>query len=97
MIVETTSSKNHPAISSDRWHVVRAQLAGERSGRPRFSRSIVSEHDDRAAAVTAAKAIFLSIAPDMEKLPRDERDQILVRKPEFKSLKIARRVKRRRR
>jgi hypothetical protein len=55
----------------------------------------VSEHDDRAAAVTAARAIVRSLIPEMAKVPRDERDQILVRRPEYKSLKTGPRVRRR--
>lgn len=96
MIRETTSRRNHAALTSDHWHVVRACLSGEPSEQPRYLRSIVSEHDDRVAAVTAARQIFRSLAPEMADRPRGVRDQIFVRKPDFKSLKLAKRVTRRR-
>ena len=96
MIRETSSSKNSPAVTSDRWHVVRAAFSGEATGAPRFARSIVSEHEDRAAAVTAAREVVSSIAPEMAARAPRERDQIFVRKPEFKTLKLARRVHKRR-
>lgn len=96
MIRETNSSKNSPALTSDRWHVVRAAFSGETSGKPRFARSIVSEHEDRAAAVTAAREIFSSISPEMKTREPGERDQIFVRKPEFKTLKLAKRVQKHR-
>jgi len=96
MIRETISRKNHPALTSDHWHVVRARLAGDPDGAPRFVRSIVSEHDDRVAAVTAARRIVRSVATEMAELPRAARDQVFVRKPDFKSLKVAKRVKKRR-
>jgi hypothetical protein len=96
MIRETNSSKNSPAVTSDHWHVVRAAFSGETSGAPRFARSVVSEHEDRAAAVIAARQMVSSIAPEMAAREPDERDQIFVRKPEFKTLKLAKRVQKRR-
>ncbi len=96
MIRETISRRNHAAVTSDHWHVVRARLSAEPSDDSRYVRSIVSEHDNRVAAVTAARQIFRSLAPEMADRPRDVRDQIFVRKPDFKSLKLAKRVKRRR-
>jgi hypothetical protein len=96
MIRETSNSKNTPAVTSDHWHVVRAALSGETSGAPRFARSIVSEHEDRAAAVVAARQIVSSIAPQMAARDPNERDQIFVRKPQFKSLKLAKYVQKRR-
>lgn len=95
MIRETNSSKNRPAVTSDRWHVVRAAFSGESTGAQRFFRSIVSEHEDRAAAVTAARQIVSTLAPEMAARGPEELDQIFVRKPEFKTLARAKRVQKR--
>jgi hypothetical protein len=56
----------------------------------------VSEHEDRAAAAAAAREMKSSILPTMVDRPLDGQDQVLVRKPDFKSLKVARRVESRR-
>jgi hypothetical protein len=97
MIRETLSRRRSPALTSDRWHVVHARWSGDRSGEPRFLRTIVSEHEDRVAARSAARAVVDSIAGEMADRPQELRDQILVRRPGFKSLKSAKRVQRRRR
>jgi hypothetical protein len=100
MIRELLNRKNTPAVTSDHWHVVVARLSGEPSGKPskspRFERSIVSEHDDRASAVTAAREIVSTFVVEMAGRERSARDQVFVRKPKFKSLKTARRVSKRR-
>ena len=97
MIREMLTRKNLSALTSDQWHVVRARLADESSGKPRFERSIVSEHADRTAAVTAAKEIVSTIAVEMAGRPAATCDQVFVRRPEFKSLKLAKRVQKHRR
>jgi hypothetical protein len=91
MIQESLSKKNAPVVSSDHWHVLLARWSGGAS----FERSIVSEHDDQGSAATAARAMHTKIKPDMASRPRVGRDQILVRHPNYKSLKTAGRAKRR--
>lgn len=96
MIHELINRKNLPALTSDQWHVVHARLAGESKGKPSFERSIVSEHEDRAAAAIAAKRVLVSLAPMMDGRSPEGRDQVFVRKPDFKSLKTAKHVAKRR-
>jgi hypothetical protein len=84
--------KNLSAVTSDQWHVVRARLSEEPSAKPRFVRSVVSEHIDRVSAVTAAKQIVLTFKVEMAGRPAAACDQVFVRRPEFKSLKLAKRV-----
>jgi len=97
MIQETRSRKSNPAITSDAWHVVHARWCGNRSAQPRFERAIVSEHRERAGAVTAAQKLVTALATEMYGRPHEHRDQIFVRQPEYKTLKTAARVDRRRR
>ena len=94
MIQETLSSKQRPALTSDRWHVVHARWSGNDSGQSSFLRSIVSEHDDQASAVRGARELVERLAAEMEKRPQSERDQLFVRKPGFRSLKTSGRVER---
>ena len=101
MILETLNKKNLPALTSDHWHVVHARSTDVAPGRDgagtlRFKRTIVSEHENRAEAAAAARALSLSIAPSRAGKPLAGQDQLFVRKPNYKSLKIAGRVKRRR-
>lgn len=95
MIQETLSTFNKPVLTSDHWHVVHARWAKDRSGEPLFARSIVSEHEDRGSATSAARELLASMAAEMAARPLARRDQVLVRKPAYKSLKSARRVQRR--
>ena len=97
MIQETLSSKRRPALTSNRWHVVHARWSGERSEEPSFVRTIVSEHDDRASAARDAREIVSRLSAEMSTRPLSERDQLFIRRPGFRSLKIASRVQRRRR
>ena len=92
MIRETTSSKSRPALTSDQWHVLHAQFCGDLPGRAHFQRTIVSEHGDRRTAVAAAREMVDALASDNEGRRRSARDQVLVRRPAYKSLKTARRV-----
>jgi hypothetical protein len=98
MIRETTNRKNLPAVTSNQWHVVHARRRCETdkatSTGARFVRLIVSEHQDRAAAVAAARQVIQALEPEMSSLPSEVRDQVFVRRPEFKSLKAAKRVRR---
>jgi hypothetical protein len=96
MIQETRSSKRNPAITSDAWHVVHARWSGAGSDEPRFSRTIVSEHRERAGAIAAARKLVTALSTEMYDRPLEHRDQIFVRQPKYKSLKTASRVDRRR-
>jgi hypothetical protein len=89
VIQDTLSRNSNPSITSDRWHVVHARWSGNKSGEPRFERSIVSEHSDRPAAVAAARTLQNSLAEELAGRPRTRRDQVFVRQPTYKSLKIA--------
>jgi hypothetical protein len=94
MIQETLSNKQRPALTSDRWHVVHARWSRNPSGRSTFLRSIVSEHEDRDAAVRGARELVERLAAEMAVRPLSERDQLFVRKPGFRSLKTSGRVER---
>lgn len=96
MIRETINREKSPALTSDLWHVVHARWSGDPSGEPRFVRSIVSEHEDSASAVTAGREMVSSFASEMADRPRARRDQILIRHPGYKSLKTAKRIERHR-
>lgn len=90
MIVDTLTKNQRPAISSDRWHVVKAHWSGRPEGTSRFARSIVSEHDSRNDSVTAAKALRSRLALEGAAMPAGQRDVVFVRPPNFKSLRFAR-------
>ena len=96
MIRDTVSHKKNPALTSDHWHVVHARWTGEAEGEAQFVRAIVSEHEDSASAANAARKIVTALTPEMVKRPRAGRDQIFVRRPDFKSLKTAGPAKRKR-
>lgn len=57
-----------------------------------FERSIVSEHADRAAALEAAHALSRSLAAQMVGRDALSRDQVIVRRPAYKTRKTAKRV-----
>jgi hypothetical protein len=97
MIRDTVSRKNNDALTSDRWHVVHARWNGVERGQPRFERSIVSEHDDSDEAVVAARNIQGRLAGELVGREAERRDQIFVRRPGFKSLKVSKRLERKRR
>jgi hypothetical protein len=95
LIREILNADQEPAITSDRWHVVLARWSGE-PGEPRFERSIVSEHADSAAALSAARELKASLAPGLASRSRETRDQVIVRRPASESLRNAGRLERRR-
>ncbi len=95
MIGEAITKQGRVAITSDRWHVVHAHWVGPPTSPP-FSREIVSEHDDQPGARQAAEALRLSIIRRGSDRPREERDQVFVRPPRYKSLRFARRRETRR-
>jgi hypothetical protein len=92
LIRETLNTKSAPALTSDHWHVVYARWSGEAAAIPRFERSIVSEHEDKAAAMEAARRLVSAYHAEMVDRPRHERDQVFVRRPGYLSLKNAKRT-----
>lgn len=97
MISQTTSRTHRPALTSNRWHVVHARWSGAGEDGHRFVRTIVSEHEDRERATESARKLADRLGDEMRRRPRHERDQLFIRKPGFKSLAAAGRVRRRRR
>ena len=93
MIEQTETRAKQPAITSNRWHVVHAKWCGTPKSEP-FERSIVSEHDGRGEAVEAAKSLLQTLREAAGERPLEERDQVFVRRPNFKSLAYARRRER---
>jgi hypothetical protein len=89
MIKQGFTKKHNRALTSDQWHVVHAAWCGECVPDPSFVRNIVSEHDDRAAAISAATTLAASVNATVRQRPKEQRDQIFVRPPSFKSLKLA--------
>jgi hypothetical protein len=96
MIRETKNHKNSLVLTSDRWHVLRARWNGDSSGEPLYQRTIESEHEDSASAADAARTLVASFVTEMDGRTRETRDQVLVRRPGYRSLKIAKRTKSRR-
>ncbi len=95
MIREILDDNKNPAVTSDLWHVIHARWSGDTSGEPRFVRSIVSEHEDSKAAVSAARSVKANLQSAMANRTRETRDQVFVRRPSSLSKKIAKRVRRR--
>jgi len=96
MIRETLNHKNSPVLTSDHWHVLRARWNGDRSGEPLYERTIESEHEDSTSATTAARTLVATFVTEMDGRSRETRDQVLVRRPGYRSLKTAKRTKTRR-
>jgi hypothetical protein len=90
VIRETRSRKHNPALTSDQWHVVQARWTGNTNGEPLFARSIVSEHDKQADAMHAAREMESSVAAEVSAARTAHADQLFVRPPAFRTLKIAR-------
>lgn len=86
MIHEVVTSKGAAAITSDRWHVVhsRCVVSAETTA---FTRSINSEHADRGECKTAARQLRDKLATQESAVPADQRDEVFIRPPGFKSLK----------
>lgn len=94
MIRELLNAEHKAALTSDRWHVVHAKWSGTQ-GEPAFVRSIVSEHEDSAAALEAARALKSALLRDMGSRSKETRDQVMVRRPASESLRDAGRLVRR--
>jgi hypothetical protein len=94
MIRESKNDSNRAVVSSDRWHVVHARWERNLTEPARFARTIVSEHDDRAAASVSARALMHDLVADLAERPLHLRDQIFLRKPGYLSLQRAQRLTR---
>lgn len=88
MISEVQTKKGNPAVTSDQWHVVHSRFMFPGALRP-FLRSIHSEWKDRQSCRTAARALRARLNEDDKEVPPAERDEVFVRKPNFRTLKIA--------
>jgi|KBSSwiStaDraftv2_1062776.scaffolds.fasta_scaffold591197_1 hypothetical protein len=95
MMREVKNSKGLQAITSNQWHIVLAHLTHPGTKRP-YVRTVDSEHADRASCLRSARALRLRIAADSADVPKAERDEVFVRRPNFKSLKKAKSLRRRR-
>ncbi len=88
MIREVVTDRGAPAITSDQWHVVHSRFVGPDNERP-FLRSIHSEHVDRTACREVARTLRAQLSKGDAAIPAEERDEVFVRKPNFRSLKRA--------
>jgi len=89
VIKELLNRRQRSVLTSDQWHVLHARWVGNARGTARFERSIISEHVDRATAIESAKHFGGSHTPEQGERADEARDQILVRRPDAKSLKFA--------
>ncbi|MBL9078108.1 MAG: hypothetical protein JNL08_11425 [Planctomycetes bacterium] len=83
------TSKGSAALTSDQWHVVHSRFMFPGTRHP-FRRSIHSEWSDEASCKTAARALRRQLRADGKAAPVAEQDEVFVRKPQFKSLAVAR-------
>lgn len=88
MIQEVVTSKGAAAITSDQWYVVHSRLVDIREKRP-YARGIHSEHADRPACRKAAQVLRAKLLEENAGVPAAERDEVFIRKPKFKTLKMA--------
>jgi hypothetical protein len=96
MIQEVFNQKNHLVVTSDHWHVLHARWTKKKTGKPLYVRAIISEHDDKQSASEAARDLVASFQAEMIGREPETRDQALVRRPGFRSLKIGPRSENRR-
>lgn len=88
MITEVRTAKGRSAITSDHWHVVHSRWTADAEDRP-FVRSVHSEHEDRDTCRKAARELRAKLAQEAGRVPAHERDEVLVRRPNYRSLKRA--------
>ena len=88
MIAEVLNSKGSAALTSDQWHVVHSRFMFPGARRP-FLRCVHSEWGDRASCSSAAKALRVHLNEGSQDVPESERDEVFVRRPNFKTLKLA--------
>lgn len=89
MKLEVRTREGLDAITSDHWHVIRSRLLHPGTDRP-YERTVESEHGDRASCVLSALTLRRRVAADSIGVPEAERDEVIVCRPNFKSLKAAR-------
>lgn len=87
MISEVQTTKGSAAVTSDQWHVVHARFAFPGARRP-YLRSIHSEWPDRASCRRAGQALRRKLSADGASVPEHQQDEVLMRKPNFKTLKL---------
>lgn len=87
MISEVQTRKGTAALTSDQWHVVHAHFTFPGSKRP-YLRSIHSEWPDRASCRRAGRALRQTLNEVRPDLPESQQDEVLMRKPNFKTLKL---------
>lgn len=97
MIKETLNEASRPVVSSDRWHIVHARWDRNLTEEPRFSRTVVSEHDDQETAKQSARSFIGKLVSELAERPLHLRDQVFVRRPGYLSLKQAHRLVRKKR
>lgn len=91
LITEFLNADKKLAVTSDLWHVVHAQwIVGD--GAPSFVRTIVSEHENSASALQAARALKAELVSGMKSRAKEARDQVMVKRPSSESLKSAGRL-----
>ncbi len=95
MKLDVKNSRGLEAITSDQWHVIRAHMANRGAKRP-YVRTVESEHADCETCTRTAKELRRRIAAESADVPEGERDEIVVRRPNFKTLKVATSLRKRR-
>ena len=88
MISAVRTSKGSEAITSDRWHVVHSQFTSSK-GKTFFIRLVHSEHLDRAECLAEAKQLLVTLVDKNGGIPAAERDEVFIRRPNYKTLKRA--------
>ena len=91
MIEDVLTSKGSPAITSDRWHVVRSHFTDAGEMKP-YLREVVSEHPTRLDCRKAALTLR-ALLDDQVRLTLHPRDEVFVLPPRYKSLKRSRQRK----
>lgn len=89
MIREVETDSGAAAITSDQWHIVHARYVFDGAKRP-FLRSVHGEYADRTACRLAARALRAQLAAQETGVAIEHRDEVFVRKPDYKTLRVAR-------
>lgn len=89
MISEVHTESGASAITSDQWHIIHARYTFDGAKRP-YLRSVHSEHADRTACRRVARALREQLLAQENGVAMDQRDEVFVRKPGFKTLKVSR-------
>jgi len=89
VIREVQTDAGSAAITSDQWHIIHSRYVFDGAKRP-YLRSVHSEYEDRTACRQAARALRQQLLAQETGVAIDQRDEVFVRKPNYKSLKISR-------